>query len=714
MAKNRRARARGAVKAEATIPTTPVSVLPAGPTAVTLGSDQIELPGADRATAIHSVTAAEVSTVDSAGKNNFAPDGQWDSSSVPFPTWPNVPASASQPRANTDPPAQIKQRVTAGSSVKFKSWAKTQSAAKSESHESFSSLSISSTGSQMKGHWRNNRHTSNRSSGTATSNALITPPSLYTATPPFKHAWATIAAGGRSECTVAPGHAQHVAFNTVGVVPVKKVGDLAFPHDHFPRLGAAAIATQAWAPTDTSAIDEVYAQIVRDQQAGLNCANQRLGWEAERREMDAKQRKADKDQQARHEKALRVQQKLGAENKRQFALPTEIIIEILVSLDRRSRNSLVMSCKDIWTALGRTTTTWNMSTGDFGGAETLEVTRLPQASARASTGPITRHANTIVVEATMAETKGYMHHELHTLKMMTLSCYNVADQIRHLEFHRVSLLTARLVDHLVPQMPNLEYLGIFNCDLLDAADTIDLLATIRCGKRALPVQLDFAPQTSTGIKQVEMFVAVPALMYEILPQAKAQSARLTAPGTAFLQFLRTYVSEPMQAKIEANVQDRAIIDEIAAQKHRRPIYAVDRHSNDARTFECQTGDHEMAGCFFASNQLARGAEDAECWGCRLKADLREIKEDEKSCLSAPANLVGRWLQSCSTLADIMDSARESNAVPLSHDKTFADENRQKQEETELARHIAKGHLKPGQTLKQLKGRHSWVKAPRGY
>ena len=257
--------------------------------------------------------------------------------------------------------------------------------------------------------------------------------------------------------------------------------------------------------------------------------------------------------------------------------------------------------------------------------------------------------------------------------------------------------------------------GIYRCVLVDVCDTIKLLKIISTGrsKGKDRIQLDFYPSLAYNVvKQVEMSVAIPALLYRILPQARAQNAGLLAEGTAFREYLhdsRSHVSQQLLEKIEAGRQDEFVVNHMTHRKHKGSVCVADRKSNNWQKYTCRTHGSKMHGCFFPIMQLKEHRDDPQCWGCRYEAELKEYKHDATGSFLEYNTLAAAWLRGCRNLADAVSNAKQDQPVPLAQDKTYRQVMHEKEEKEEIARHIAKGHLKEGQTLKDLKGRHNWVK-----
>lgn len=149
----------------------------------------------------------------------------------------------------------------------------------------------------------------------------------------------------------------------------------------------------------------------------------------------------------------------------QFFLPVELFLPIVLQLNARDRHNLAAACRDARMLMLSTVATWNRSAGDFNDAEK-----------RSGPGPklikpSTKHAVTIIREAVVepGEDPYNAYHrgiQKSLFRRMTLALSNMRHEIRHLEFHDTPVLNMDLLNLLVPEMSNLEYLGMTIAALL--------------------------------------------------------------------------------------------------------------------------------------------------------------------------------------------------------------------------------------------------------
>ena len=86
------------------------------------------------------------------------------------------------------------------------------------------------------------------------------------------------------------------------------------------------------------------------------------------------------------------------------------------------------------------------------------------------------------------------YHLLRTVKWR-------GDYFKRVHLHRIPFLTTGLLQIIVPQMTNLEMLGIYKCPLIHVGDAMKLLHIIRLDRmkgRENQVSLDFYPRLHVG------------------------------------------------------------------------------------------------------------------------------------------------------------------------------------------------------------------------
>lgn len=134
--------------------------------------------------------------------------------------------------------------------------------------------------------------------------------------------------------------------------------------------------------------------------------------------------------------------------------------------------------------------------------------------------------------------------------------YNFAHFLQNVQFHRVPFLSIHLLDLLIPQMDNLTVLGIYQCQLINLGDTMDLLRLVRIYKKQSQLTLDFFPNYHVGPPDVpgniffvgtygvtwdnwnaNTILATWALVYQILKKARAENIDFESPHTMFRKWL---------------------------------------------------------------------------------------------------------------------------------------------------------------------------------
>ena len=249
---------------------------------------------------------------------------------------------------------------------------------------------------------------------------------------------------------------------------------------------------------------------------------------------------------------------------------------------------------------------------------------------------------------------------------------------------------------------------------------MDLLKCIRTGrKKGRSVKLDFFPNLNfIHWKQVNVRVAIPALLYDILPQARQQNAGLTDPGGAFLSWLGhsgSGVTTRLLEKIEAKLQDEYVIQHVGAKKWQGAKTEFAPNSNDARLYKCagHTGHTgRLRGCFFPKTQLSEYPDGPECWGCRLLQDIHDVRTDNAGFGPSYDVLNKGWLHDSFDIQTVLQIARDDQPIPAKDDITFGQFLLRRDEEKEIARLREMGVLQPWETeLPRRKG--GWAKPRKG-
>lgn len=209
------------------------------------------------------------------------------------------------------------------------------------------------------------------------------------------------------------------------------------------------------------------------------------------------------------------------------------------------------------------------------------------------------------------------------------------------------------------------------------------------------MQLDFYPSfTSSFCKEVSLQVAMPALLYQILPLARDQQAGLTDPGTSFPAFIRAstvQVSESLLRTIERNEINEDIIEEVTFKKSRGKITKVDWNSNNAKWVWCRMHGADLPGCFFPKAQLSDHRENPECWGCRLRDDLSWIQRDSNGLLDS-YTAAHEWLAGCEDLASVLERARTDPVISPNDDQSWTQIVQDRENARELRRLKINGKL----------------------
>ncbi len=139
---------------------------------------------------------------------------------------------------------------------------------------------------------------------------------------------------------------------------------------------------------------------------------------------------------------------------------------------------------------------------------------------------------------------------------------NFADFFNTIHLHRIGFLDARLLTLLIPKMRYLRVLGIYQCPMLHVGETMRLLELIKTDRpleRENQVYLDFYPTYHQGPADLpsgqrnplftgeygvtwdnfgeDSCKAIWAIVFRVYHQAIKQGFDITAPGTAFRQWL---------------------------------------------------------------------------------------------------------------------------------------------------------------------------------
>jgi hypothetical protein len=365
---------------------------------------------------------------------------------------------------------------------------------------------------------------------------------------------------------------------------------------------------------------------------------------------------------------------LANQRSKLFTLSTEILSAVFHQLDRRSRIKFTRTSRASSELMSRMMTVWDMSSGNFCDAE-----KGPMGDG----GPT---AITVVTEFSGSPSKNTVRHEINVLKAMTLSFSLWTRVFRVVEFHRAPLVSMDLLQYIIPALPNLEYLGsyffflkkfvqhanqmstgIFECNLMHVGETVPLLHAIRKN-----VRLDFFPRRPICHDvNIANRIALPAMLFTILPLAKKKSSCLIERGSAFESYLRVELPGiPIKQfkRIGDGVQDKQLTEIISAYKDCIPHPGpVDPKSNNGRIWECEGCDLELKGCFFAKAQF-KEPQGPVCWGCKLKQALSDEKHDKRIDGHRHTEL-NYWHGSCGTLWEVVEAIK-NECKERDEEKTF--------------------------------------------
>ncbi|KAI9783174.1 MAG: hypothetical protein M1816_001464 [Peltula sp. TS41687] len=505
-----------------------------------------------------------------------------------------------------------------------------------------------------------------------------------------------------------------------------------FPIDHFPSLGAQSPQKKSWQIPDQRNILHVWEPEVWALEGAVSYVPKKTaeeiafekksaeGWMQLRKQFLAEERAVKLAREEKRQTAKENAENLRTWGKKQFRLPPELWIQVLLDLDSNDRKSFLLTCSDARDILAELVTVWDVTKGDF--EESVKESQAPIGSGGV---PTTAHSVTIVKPDSWHEQKNHIGHETLMIKKLSIGLYHMADHFRHLELHKVPLLNLALLTRLIPTLNNLEYLGIFHCVLFNVSHTESLLQRIQSGgqHRKKEVELDFYPSTSLiYYKKITFSSAIPALLYRILPKAAAQNAQLMKPGRAFPQWLRdchVQLSDDVLGAIEQNVQDASVLREVGTGKYGGKKTEFPPDSIDARQVECQSCHLRLLGCFFSAAEVqGTSTLHARCWGCRLVDEI-VLEESHEWALRDQQEAVGEggWLKPAVGVERMVRIAREhvekaaaaiqkkGNTPPMKKDITFSQKLRDREYQLELQQLIKKGVLQPGAT--RIPGKYAW-------
>ncbi len=213
----------------------------------------------------------------------------------------------------------------------------------------------------------------------------------------------------------------------------------------------------------------------------------------------------------------------------------------------------------------------------------------------------------------------------------------------------------------------------------------------------MPLQLDFYPGARHEYaRTVHYIVALPALLYELLPAAKAANSQLCARGGNFYRWLRSTACGITRAnleRIENHQYGTPIIQWISSNKEGKSQKRVDPSSNNARDFECFECERIMPGCFFAKNQF-KYPDGPTCWACKLREEIGYVENTSNHGYADDIEAATQWLGPCPDLSSCVLKAESDLAKPLVNDKTYYQIRQEIEKEKERIRQMEMGS-RPG-------------------
>ncbi|KAL3422115.1 hypothetical protein PVAG01_06271 [Phlyctema vagabunda] len=202
-------------------------------------------------------------------------------------------------------------------------------------------------------------------------------------------------------------------------------------------------------------------------------------------------------------------------------------------------SALAATCRQAFQMVSKDMNLWNMTTGDF------DIQEDQQKVGR----------NVLVVPTRVQERMAYGDQLVHAQKM-TFEMARFTDNFSNLYLHHVPFVNTKLLSIVIPHMPNLKMLGIYNCELIHFGDTKKLLEIVRTDKmKGKQVALDFFPRYHQGPAsgnpqpysgsygvtwdnaEIDTRLAIWKIVYDLTPQAREQGVDLESPSSAFRRWL---------------------------------------------------------------------------------------------------------------------------------------------------------------------------------
>ena len=391
-----------------------------------------------------------------------------------------------------------------------------------------------------------------------------------------------------------------------------------------------------------------------------------------------------------------------------------------MSLDHRSRLNLAAVCRSTYYAASMIVRKWNVSSGDFHGADHTKP-RMKRAKLQSIV--------TLQGDPT-APGHGYMAWELSMLKRAMLACFNMGATLQRLDLVRVPLLTIGFLRVLLPSMslltalsrchgPNIQlrsltdsFIAVVDCDLVGLREAPGLLEAARACNEA--VLVDFWPsEASQRIKDVDTDKALPSILADLLPKASSQQAGILAPHGHFRRWLQRVapaLSDDFLLALEREETDEIVEHHRQYMERCGALQYVDVALNDATLIHCYRHGERLAACFFPSDKLKRYVGRSVCWACVHDGYLRWGRRRHISIIADQIRLVEEWLQPRVTLPQALRRAARDRVRPLAGDKTWHEVCRaraqRKAREQALLKWANMNHL---ENWLEVKGRHQYTR-----
>ncbi|KAI9883647.1 MAG: hypothetical protein M1823_004579 [Watsoniomyces obsoletus] len=368
-------------------------------------------------------------------------------------------------------------------------------------------------------------------------------------------------------------------------------------------------------------------------------------------------------------KAKQVDEQVIKAAKTQMPLPMELMMQVVQQLHPRDRQAFAISCKDASAVVRSEVIEWNVATGDFQDDDKVE-------NGKPVTKPGRKHSTIIVRGDAKNDRSGYRGHEIRGMQSLTLAVANMNMNyyaINKLELHGLPLLNADWLRCVVPALKNLTYLGIYRSPLMNIRAIEDLTHIIgHLKNRVGPIEVDFYPaERATYGRDVKYIVAVPALLYQILPKAKKLGLNICTEGGALYRWLKRVgcgINPRRLAMLEDGKPNPEMIHWIAEMKEETAMKRLDPKCAHRRLVECERCQKDLPGCFFAKAQL--NSKRPECWACKFREELDNVETNAKGGIQHQVVAAYKWLNNSPNLPALAQTAYNGLQKPLVNDKTY--------------------------------------------